>query len=159
MPQHRFSFGLRSLAFGAVAAGLLLSNLFAATGASAANFLEKNFYLFGPRYDGVTTPCEGALWKVQMRFAEKESTFWNSSLQITGFDKVHEIAYRPWQSDTIPRRFCTGVALISDGKPRTVNFSIIEDGGLASIGDGLEFCVVGLDRNWAFNPACRMARP
>jgi hypothetical protein len=49
--------------------------------------------------------------------------------------------------------------MISDGKPRTVNFSIIEDGGIASIGNGLEFCVVGLDRNWAYNPACRMARP
>jgi hypothetical protein len=40
-----------------------------------------------------------------------------------------------------------------------VNFSVIEDGGFASIGAGVEFCVVGLDRNWAYNPACRMARP
>jgi hypothetical protein len=24
---------------------------------------------------------------------------------------------------------------------------------------GVEFCVHGLDRNWAFNPACQMARP
>jgi hypothetical protein len=24
---------------------------------------------------------------------------------------------------------------------------------------GVEWCVVGLDRNWAYNPACRMARP
>jgi hypothetical protein len=24
---------------------------------------------------------------------------------------------------------------------------------------GVEWCVVGLDRNWAYNPACQMARP
>ena len=24
---------------------------------------------------------------------------------------------------------------------------------------GVEWCVVGLDRNWAYNPACKMAKP
>jgi hypothetical protein len=24
---------------------------------------------------------------------------------------------------------------------------------------GVEWCVVGLDRNWAYNPRCKMARP
>jgi hypothetical protein len=127
--------------------------------AEAANFLEKNFYLSGPRYDGNLPPCESALGKVSSGFADKESTFWNSTLQITGYDRVHEIAFRPWQSDNIPRRYCAAVAMISDGKPRPVYFSIIEDGGFASIGSGVEFCVVGLDRNWAYNPACKAARP
>ena len=58
-----------------------------------------------------------------------------------------------------PAAFCTATAMISDGMPRPVYFSIIEDGGFASFGIGVEFCVVGLDRNWAFNPACKAARP
>jgi hypothetical protein len=138
---------------------VLLGSLFLAGNANAANPLEKNFGLFGPRFDGVNTPCEAALDWVASSFADKESQFWNSALQITGFQNVHEIAYRPYQSNVIPRRYCTATAMISDGKPRTVNYSIIEDGGWASFGDGLEFCVVGLDRNWAYNPVCRMARP
>jgi hypothetical protein len=24
---------------------------------------------------------------------------------------------------------------------------------------GVEWCVVGLDRDWAYNPRCKMARP
>jgi len=24
---------------------------------------------------------------------------------------------------------------------------------------GVQWCVVGLDRNWAYNPQCKMARP
>lgn len=125
--------------------------------AQAANIFELNFYLSGPRYDGDLPPCEAALPQIQSRFSGKESKFWNSALEITGFDNVREIAFRPWQSNSIPRRFCTATAMISDGKPRRVNFSLIEDGGLAGYGTGLEFCVVGLDRNWAYNPACKAA--
>jgi hypothetical protein len=127
--------------------------------AQAANFFEMNFYLSGPRYDGNLPPCESALGKISSNFAEKESTFWNSTLQITGYDRVREIAFRPWQSDNIPRRYCAATAMISDGKPRPVYFSIIEDGGFAGFSNGVEFCVVGLDRNWAYNPACKAARP
>ncbi len=137
----------------------LAASLFLPLPAQAANPLEKNFYLSGPRYDGDLAFCEAALGKVSSAFADKESTFWNSALQIVGYDQVHETAFRPWQSENIPRRYCTARAMLNDGKPRTVYYSIIEDGGLASFTDGIEFCVVGLDRNWAFNPACKAARP
>ena len=43
--------------------------------------------------------------------------------------------------------------MLSDGKVRTVHYSIIEDGGFAGFGQGVEWCVTGLDRNWAYNPS------
>jgi hypothetical protein len=125
----------------------------------AAGFLEKEYWLPGPRYDSNVPPCNAHLDDIAANFVEKEAKFWNSKLYITGFTNVREIAFRPWQSENIPRRFCTAQVAISDGTVRTMNFSIIEDGGFASIGSGVEFCIIGLDRNWAFNPACRMARP
>src|SRR5690348_6855235 len=76
--------------------------------AHAANPLELNFWLSGPKYDGRVAPCEAALPTISHDFQEKESTFWNSSLAITGYANIHEIAFRPWQSDNIPRRYCTG---------------------------------------------------
>jgi hypothetical protein len=60
---------------------------------------------------------------------------------------------------TIPRRFCTGRALVSDGKWRVVRYSIVEDGGMISASWGVDWCVVGVDRNWAYNPACQEAAP
>ena len=90
---------------------------------------------------------------------EKESMYWNSDLQITGYGRIHEIAFRPWQSDNIPRRYCSADALLNDGKQRTVYYSIIEDGGFAGFDQGVEWCVTGLDRNWAYSPNCRLARP
>ncbi|KIZ47251.1 MULTISPECIES: hypothetical protein [Rhodopseudomonas] len=133
--------------------------LLAMAPARAANPLEMNFWLSGPRYDGNLPACEQVLGTIASRFADKEGTFWNSALRITGFAQVREVAFRPWDSATIPRRFCTADAMLSDGKPRAVNFSIVEDGGLAGFGDGVEFCVVGLDRNWAYNPRCKAAKP
>jgi hypothetical protein len=147
----------KTIGFGTAAAMLL--GLLAGAPAEAANPLELNFWLSGPNYDGKLPPCESALPSITSQFAEKEGTFWNSELRITGYYGVHETAFRPWQSDNIPRRYCSADAMLTDGKPRVVHFSIIEDGGLASFGHGVEFCVVGLDRDWAFNPRCKAARP
>jgi hypothetical protein len=127
--------------------------------AEAANPLELNFWLSGPNYDGRLQECEAVLGTITSQFQEKESTFWNSSLQITSYGQVRETAFRPWQSDNIPRRYCSAEAMLSDGRMRTVHYSIMEDGGFASIGQGVEWCVTGLDRNWAYNPNCRSARP
>jgi hypothetical protein len=150
---------IRSMFRSAVLAGAIAGA--SVNGATAASFLEKNFWLSGPRYDAVLPSCDdpAALAKIQARFAEKEGRFWNSDLAIVDFLRVREVAVRPWAVDTMPRRFCSGTALVSDGVKRRVNYSIIEDGGIIGATWGVEWCVVGLDRNWAYNPNCRMALP
>ena len=148
----------RKASFGA-ALGALFGLLVFGQTTEAANLFELNFWLSGPKYDGRLRSCEAALGTITSQFQEKESTFWNSSLKITAYGRIHETAYRPWQSDNIPRRYCSGDVMLSDGKLRTVNYSIIEDGGFASYDEGVEWCVTGLDRNWAYNPSCAGAKP
>ena len=141
---------------------LVLAALFAISAgvpAGAAGLFEKLVYMIGPRYDGVLPPCEAALNTIAHRFAQKEGRFWNSDLQILGFDKIRETAFRPWAPETIPRRYCSAVAMVSDGRSHVVHYSIAEDAGMVGANWGVEWCVVGLDRNWAYNPACKMARP
>ena len=101
----------------------------------------------------------GVLAEVSQRFADKESGYWNSPLTILSYDRVQPVAFRPWGLDTIPRRYCTANAAVSDGRWHRVDFSVREDLGFISIGWNVEFCVSGLDRNLAYSPACRMARP
>ena len=129
--------------------------------ASGASVFEKLFYMRGPRYDAVLPACDepAALASIQSKFASKENRFWNSELSILGFQKLREIVARPWPEGTIPRRFCSGQALISDGRWRRIDYSIIEDGGMIGAHWGVQWCVVGLDRNWAYHPGCKMARP
>ena len=148
----------RNVVLGAALAAVLAIG---AAPARAANWFEKNFWLSGPRYDAVVPLCEdaAALSKISSRFAEKEGRFWQSDLKLLDFERVREIAFRPWAADTIPRRYCAALALVSDGRKRPIYYTIIEDGGMIGATWGVEWCVVGLDRNWAYNPNCKMARP
>lgn len=112
-------------------------------------------------WHGVLPACTDpfVLAKVTTHFAQKEAEYWNSALTIAGYQHVQPIAYRPWGLDYIPRRFCEAKAYMSDGQWRTVYYSIREDLGTIGIKWGVEFCVVGLDRNWAYAPYCKMAQP
>jgi hypothetical protein len=129
--------------------------------ARAANIFEMLFYMTGPRYDAAVPLCDDsfALRRIRSRFSEKEGRFWNSDLGIVSFEAIQETAFMPWRHDTIPRRFCSAVALVSDGIRRPIYYSIAEDTGMIGVLPGVEWCVVGLDRNWAYSPNCKMAKP
>jgi hypothetical protein len=148
--------GLQKLALQIAVAMLTLGTL---VPVQAANIFEKGIYMTGPRFDGDLPACEAGLSTIASRFATKESRFWNSSLEIVDFERVRQVAYRPWAEGTIPRRFCTAVARVTDGKKRVVNYWIGEDTSEIGWSWGVEFCVVGLDRSWAYNPRCKMALP
>ena len=149
---------LRSAAITFAAVGGLAATL-AGTPAQAANWLQINFGLSGANFSGDVPACEAGLGVIASRFAEKEGRFWNSALQIVGFESVREISFRPGHYATIPRRFCEGRVLINDGSRRPIYYGIGEDTGILGLTWGVEWCVVGLDRNWAYNPACKAARP
>jgi hypothetical protein len=143
-----------------LALGLALS-VVSVSQLSAAGFIEKNFWLSGPRYDREMPACDypAALDRIIGDFHNKEARFWNSELQIVGIENIHQTAVLPWAAQSIPRRFCSGTAVISDGVKHPIYYSIAEDAGLIGANWGVDFCVAGLDRNWAYGPACRAARP
>jgi hypothetical protein len=146
--------------FIAVAFALALSAA-SASPSLAANPMEKNFWLPGPDYDRQMPACNyaPALDRIIGNFRTKEIRFWNSELQIVGIENIRETSVMPWAAQAIPRRFCSGVALISDGVRHPIYYSIGEDTGMIGMDYGVNFCVVGLDRNFAYGPACRAAKP
>jgi hypothetical protein len=150
---------LRGLIAGlALAAAVLISTT---SPPRAASWLEKNFWLSGPRYDRIIPSCDSrpALDRIIGDFRTSEFRFWNSELRIVGVENIRETAVLPWAAQSIPRRFCSGTALINDGVKRPIYYSIAEDTGMIGMDFGVNFCVDGLDRNWAYNPACRAAKP
>jgi hypothetical protein len=46
-----------------------------------------------------------------------------------------------------------------DGRRHVIHYSIAEDTGMIGASRGIGWCIVGLDRDWSYNPACKMARP
>ena len=112
-------------------------------------------------YTGALPLCgdPSVLAMVANQFAEKEAQFWNSDLTIVEYERIRPLAYKPWGLDMIPRRFCTATATLSNSRRHRVDYSVREDLDFLGNGWGVEFCVQGLDRNWAYAPACLMARP
>ncbi len=112
-------------------------------------------------YDTQLPACHdvAVLEKIASYFAEKEAKYWQSSLRIAEYEQIRPLAWRPWGLDYIPRRFCTGRVITTDGARRKIDYSVREDLAVIGVSWGVEWCVHGLDRNWAYEPACRMARP
>ena len=112
-------------------------------------------------YDTQLPACHdvAVLEKIASYFAEKEAKYWQSSLRIAEYEQIRPMAWRPWGLDYIPRRFCTGKVITTDGVKRRIDYSVREDLAVIGVSWGVEWCVHGLDRNWAYEPACRMARP
>jgi len=145
----------------AIAALALVLSILGSPQPRAADFFEMNFWLSGPRYDRDVPTCDyaPALDRIIANFSTKEGRFWNSQLEIVGIENIKETADLPWAAQSIPRRFCQGTAVISDGLRHPIYYSIGEGTGMIGMDWGVNFCVLGLDRNWAYEPGCRAARP
>lgn len=97
--------------------------------------------------------------RVALYFAQRESRFWNSTLEILRIEYPRQVGLRNWGVDIIPRRYCQGVAVMNDGHRRGIAYAVIEDAGMIGYTWGVDFCVQGLDRHLAHAPHCKMAYP
>ncbi len=149
--------------YGRIAGAALVAGLAVVTSSQprAASILEKNFWLSGPRYDRNLPACDtpAALDRIIANFHTKEIRFWNSELRIVGIENIQETALMPWAAQSIPRRYCSGTVVINDSTRHPLYYSIAEDTGMIGMDWGVNFCVDGLDRNDAYNPHCRSAKP
>jgi hypothetical protein len=112
-------------------------------------------------YDGSLPFCDDAnvLRKIDDRFQSRESEYWNSGLAIVGYEGVREIGYRKNGLDYIPRRYCKARVFMSDQKVREMTYWVGESLGPIGIGWGIDWCISGLDRNYAYGLDCQAARP
>jgi len=126
--------------------------------AAAASWLEKNFYLSGPQYEGKLPPCDyrDALVLIASRFNQKENMYWATDLRIVNFERIRETAFRPWAANAIPRRFCSGV-VGGRARPQLVLQSGLQDGAAVdrdrATGRRLR---TGLGKTLLRTPACRL---
>ena len=105
---------------------------------------------------------------VSGRFGQTEGTYWGGDNAISGIDGVREIGFRANGLAYIPRRYCVGRAAVADPrsptgdqKPtvHTVIYTVVAAGSMIGWSWGVEWCVVGFDRNRAYEPDCGLLRP
>ncbi len=129
--------------------------------AHAAGYITPSEKRWAPFYASGLPACDdpGVLSTITADFGGKESEYWNSPLQIVGYDRIREIGFRANGVGYIPRRYCVARATMNDSRYRLVIYQIQDQLAFASFGDGVEWCVAGLDRNLAYAPGCSTIRP
>jgi hypothetical protein len=138
----------------------LLAGVFALTPVYAAGVIVPNEDRFAP-FSNVLPTCDdsGVLDRIRERFAEKESEYWNSGRTLGFADRVAQIGYRSNGVAYIPRRYCVARMQLDNGRRVQVDYQVQADLGIIGWGYGVEWCVVGFDRNLAYAPSCVVTRP
>ena len=87
--------------------------------ADAANWLEMDFYLSGPQYEGKLPPCDyrDALVNIASRFKQRENMYWATDLRILFFEK----SARPRSGPGLPTRFHAASAAGWSRSPTAAN--------------------------------------
>jgi hypothetical protein len=129
--------------------------------AQAGGYITPSEKRWAPFYASGLPACDdpGVLSSITSGFDGKESEYWNSPLQIVGYDRVREIGFRANGVAYIPRRYCIARATLNDRRMHTVIYQIQDELGFAGFGDGVKWCVAGLDRDLAYAPGCAVLRP
>jgi hypothetical protein len=142
-------------------AALAAVTLIGSSASAMENRMSPNGRKTLESYTGSIPPCgfPKVFNRISWHFYEREKQYWDSPLQIAGFQRPEEIAFSPWGREYVPRRFCKADVWTSDGKRRDMFYSIAEGQGEAGIGWGVQWCIEGLDRNLAYAPLCKMAAP
>ncbi len=94
------------------------------------------------------------LERIENRFDSAEQRTWHRGFEI---DEIvaPRLRYQVLNGPSIILHdHCIGDAVMTDGSVRTLVYTVSRDMGLASIGDGVSYCVQGLDPWRVFGAGC-----
>ncbi len=98
------------------------------------------------------------LARIAKRFAWAERHTWQRGYQIADI-RNPGLRYTVFNGpSTIRHRHCRAIALMTNGARRTLFYTISAGMGLASIGNGVDFCLAGFDPWRVHGAACRSLR-
>ncbi len=113
-------------------------------------------------HHGALPTCDdpAVIATIPARFAIYDANIIGSGLAIGNIDRIHESALKAGGPGLIDRRYCGGVAWMSNGQQNEVVY-LIEGPkvGFASIGWHVESCLPGFDPYRVYDARCRSIRP
>ncbi len=100
----------------------------------------------------------GVLNKIIKRFNWAENRTWGRGFSLDEIERTRERLVKDTHDSPIPRRYCRGHALLSNGKHPTVYYLIEGGQGFAGNSYNVEFCISGLDEWNDHDGSCRALR-
>jgi hypothetical protein len=141
--------------FGRILAGLALAS--AATFALAADLPERIAINAPIR---AADPCSDpvVLERIMDRFAWAETKTWRRGFIMAFLGNARASGHPFHEPGLIDRRYCVADSVMTDRSSRTVFYAIEMGQGFASIGNYVDFCVLGLEPWHVHDEACRTVR-
>lgn len=112
-----------------------------------------------PSWSGPACDDPAVLRTISSRFHQAERAYWHTGVRMAEIVSPRETAFRDRHPRLIATRYCTAVAYLTDGARHDLVYWLRSDLGFAGMGWGVEFCLVGRDRQMSYAPHCRMLRP
>lgn len=105
-------------------------------------------------------PCADP--KVRSRIVERfdwaDKNTWHRGVLMASLENGRSSNHPYFEPGLIHREYCMADATLSDGTGRTVYYAIEFGQGFASLGNYVNFCVLGLDPWHVYDEACRTVR-
>mgnify|MGYP006909112565 CR=1 FL=1 len=110
-------------------------------------------------WQGPACADNAVLTRIPAHSAQPEAAYWHTGVKMAHITGARETTFRDWDPPIIATRFCTGSAYLTDGRQYNLVYWLRSEQGFAGVNWGVQFCLVGRDREYAYAPACRMLRP
>lgn len=139
--------------------GLAAMGLLAPKPAGADNFtFFSNAHRSAP-WTGPACDEDAVLRRITAHFDQAEARYWHTGVRMAQITQARETAFRDWDPKIIATRYCSGTAYLSDGSRYGLVYWLRSEQGFAGVGWGVQFCLVGRDRDYSYAPHCRNLRP
>lgn len=110
-------------------------------------------------WNGPACDAPKVLGRITAHFDQAEKDYWHTGVRMADITMPQETAYRDWQPLIIARRYCSGTAYLTDGKKYNLVYWLRSEQGFVGVSWGVQFCLVGRDRDFSYAPHCKMLRP
>lgn len=97
--------------------------------------------------------------RIAVRFDKAEAIYWHTGVRMALITDPRETTFRDWEPSIIATRYCTATAYLTDGTRYKLVYWLRSEQGFAGVSWGVQFCLVGRDRNMSYAPHCRMLKP
>lgn len=142
-----------------VAALMLVVCLAGIQAASAADFgRHKTPYPAAPAI-GPACDTPDVLRRIMSRFDSTEARYWKTGVRMALITDARPTSFRDLPPATTFIRYCAATAYLTDGARHELVYWMRSNQGFAGYGWGVEYCLVGRDRQMSYAPQCRMLRP
>lgn len=139
-----------------MAAALIVAGLF--SGAAAAADLPGPILVPGALAVDGACASERVTGRIMARFDWAERRTWRRGFTMAALADPRPSGHPFVEPGIIERSYCMADATMSDGSMATVYYAIEYGQGFASLGNYVDFCVLGLDPWHVHDEACRTVR-